>query len=79
MIDIKCSEITSKMWLYWEQCQKVYHSTLERIDTQTKKYDQYAELLHLFAENLSNLDYFDKKIRRFRVNLDFINIKPTNI
>lgn len=64
---------------YWEKCKKVYHSTLARIEAQTKKYDQYAELLHLFAENLSNLDYFDKKIKRFNVNLDFINIKPTNI
>lgn len=56
------------MTQYWQNCEAVYSSSLMRIGNQIKKYDTYGELLQLFSENMTNLDYFDKKIKKYGLN-----------
>jgi hypothetical protein len=35
---------------------------------QLVKYDEYAEILSEFTNNLLNIDYFDRKVIRTQVN-----------
>ena len=56
------------MTQYWQNCEAVYSSSLMRIGNQIKKDDTYGELLQLFSENMTNLDYFDKKIKKYGLN-----------
>jgi hypothetical protein len=38
MVEIKEKEVRTKINLYWEQCQRVYSNTLDRIEKQVRKY-----------------------------------------
>ena len=68
LLEIKYAEAKTRMTQYWQNCEAVYSSSLMRIGNQIKKYDTYGELLQLFSENMTNLDYFDKKIKKYGLN-----------
>ena len=78
MLEIKQNEVQSKLTNYWSDCQSIYQGTCLKIGQQIKKFDHYGELLQKFSENLTNLQYFDKKIKRFNVNFQICNLKSAN-
>ena len=79
MIEIKYSEVNAKLTHYWENSERAFQLNSERMKEQLRKYDSYGELLCRFSENLTNLDFFDRKIKRFNVNFEFVNLKNVNM
>ncbi len=48
---MKTEETQNKLKEYWEDCQRVYNKTRFYLESNLKKYDDYAKLFERFAEN----------------------------
>ena len=49
------------------------------MDQQMKRYDHYSQLLWYFSQNMVNLDYFEKRVKKYSVPFEFVNIKNVGI
>jgi hypothetical protein len=76
---MKYSETKTRLANYWTECEKVYSSNMARSGQQLTRYDEYAELLSEFTDNLVPLEYFDKKIARTSLSFEFINIRTVGV